>query len=94
MKKIVLSKSEPAAIGWLFIKYIARCHNNRISPGCHNSIGIYFDWNADMGSILVGPGIPFYAYVIITNPTKQEITGLNSGIAFWFPQAWNPILFA
>jgi len=33
-------------------------------------IGIYFDTNADMNSMIVGASVPFSAYVVITHPTS------------------------
>ena len=50
-----------------------------------DSIGIYFDQNADVADILVGPSVPFIAYVIITYPTEQEISGFEFGYNFHVP---------
>jgi hypothetical protein len=44
-----------------------------------DTIGIYFDQNADSGGSFVGANIPFTAYVILTNPTEFEIWGFEFG---------------
>lgn len=42
-------------------------------------VSIYFDWNADLASVFVGPSTPFFAYVILTNPSSAEIWGFEFG---------------
>lgn len=42
-----------------------------------DEIGIYFDTNADAVCTNVAPNIPFFAYLIITNPSAAEIQGIE-----------------
>ena len=45
-----------------------------------DQIGIYFDLNADVTCIEVAPSVPFWAYVVITNPSSAEIFGVEFGL--------------
>ncbi len=42
-------------------------------------LGVYFDANADQNALDIGPSIPFFAYVMITNPSAAEVHGLEFG---------------
>jgi len=42
-----------------------------------DQIGIYFDYNADVTCIDMPLFLPFWAYVIVTNPTSPEIWGIE-----------------
>ncbi|MCP4144451.1 MAG: hypothetical protein GY752_04110 [bacterium] len=42
-----------------------------------DQIGIYFDYNADVTCIDTVPFLPFWAYVMVTNPTNPEIWGVE-----------------
>ena len=42
-------------------------------------LGVYFDLNADQNAINVGASTPFFAYVMITNPSSVEVHGLEFG---------------
>ncbi len=42
-------------------------------------LGVYFDANADQNQLTVDPGVQFYAYVMITNPSEAEVWGLEFG---------------
>ena len=42
-----------------------------------DQIGIYFDTNADVTCIDVLPSTPFWAYLIITNPSSPEILAIE-----------------
>ncbi len=44
-----------------------------------NSLGVYFDQNADSREVFVGPSMPFFAYVILTNPTYSDVWGFEFG---------------
>lgn len=45
-------------------------------------IGIYFDQNADISDHHAPELVPFFAYVIITNPTQSGISGYEFGYKF------------
>ncbi len=47
-----------------------------------DTIGIYFDKTADNGGIYTTQNVPFYAYVILTNPSEAEIWGFEFGYTF------------
>lgn len=42
-----------------------------------DEIGLYFDINADTVCRSVAPNVPFYAYLIITNPSSAEVRGIE-----------------
>jgi hypothetical protein len=42
-----------------------------------DEIGLYFDTNADTACTTVAPNTPFFAYLIITNPSAEEIWGIE-----------------
>jgi len=42
-----------------------------------DEIGVYFDLNADTVCTTVGPNIPFFANLIITNPSASEVWGIE-----------------
>ena len=42
-------------------------------------LGVYFDANADFNEFAVAPSTPFFAYVMITNPSASEVHGLEFG---------------
>jgi hypothetical protein len=50
-----------------------------------NSIGIYFDLNADDNCYFVGPSVPFFAYLILTNTDAPLVSGYEVGYEFTGP---------
>jgi len=42
-------------------------------------IGVYFDMNADINCIAENASVPFFAYVIITNPSAALVYGVEFG---------------
>ena len=42
-------------------------------------IGIYFDTSGDVGDYFISPSIPFFAYVMVLNPTEPQITSCEFG---------------
>lgn len=48
-------------------------------------LGVYFDTEATMSSLDVTPGVPFNAYVILTNPTAAGIWGCELGYRLVVP---------
>ena len=45
----------------------------------NDMLGVYFDLNADSNCLDIGPSIPFFVYVMITNPTAPQVRGLEFG---------------
>jgi len=42
-------------------------------------IGVYFDLGATNNCLQISPHMPFFAYVIITNPTGVQVGGVEFG---------------
>ena len=42
-----------------------------------DEIGIYFDTSADAVCLTAAPNVPFFAYLIITNPSSAEVWGIE-----------------
>ncbi|MBU8872054.1 MAG: hypothetical protein KOO60_14395 [Gemmatimonadales bacterium] len=51
-------------------------------------VGVYFDTEATVTSLDSAPGIPFNAYVILTNPTADGIWGYEVGYRFVVPAGY------
>ena len=71
-----------------------------------DQVGIYFDSNADVTCIDVPPSVPFWAYVVITNPSSAEVHGVEfslcveyvggiEGMLFRLTEEWwfDPIIY-
>jgi hypothetical protein len=43
-----------------------------------NGVGMYFDTNADVNALEIGPGLQFQVYVMITNP-EFDVSGIEFG---------------
>lgn len=48
-------------------------------------IGVYFDTGATVTDLATTPGVPFSAYVIITNPTGADVRGVEFSYRFVVP---------
>ena len=57
-----------------------------------DQIGIYFDTNADVTCIDVPPSVPFWAYVVITNPSS-EILGVEFSLCIEYIGGYESMLF-
>ncbi|MEN8007525.1 MAG: hypothetical protein ABFS42_10945 [Candidatus Krumholzibacteriota bacterium] len=58
-----------------------------------NSLGIYFDLNADVTYLDVAPDTEFRAYVILTNPTFGFVKGIEFGYESVVPAGMEGMLF-
>lgn len=56
-----------------FITTLSTPHTFAVVDPDPDGIGVYFDFNADVSHIMTEPGPPFYAYVILTNPTAEYL---------------------
>lgn len=56
-------------------------------------LGVYFDMNADNNCLDIGPSIPFFAYVTITNPSAAEVHGLEFGYTVVPPAGLEGMIF-
>jgi hypothetical protein len=50
-----------------------------VADGDPDMLGVYFDVNADPYAININANMPFFAYVMITNPSASEVHGLEFG---------------
>lgn len=57
-----------------------------------NMLGVYFDLNADQNAINIGASTPFFAYVMITNPTNN-VYGLEFGYDVVTPVGMEGMIF-
>lgn len=58
-----------------------------------DQLGVYFDPEADENCFTIGPNIPFFAYVTITNPSAAEVHGLEFGYHLEVPEGSEGLLF-
>ena len=58
-----------------------------------DEIGLYFDTNADTVCNTVAPYIPFIAYLIITNPSADEVWGIEFSLCTEIPGGHEGALF-
>ena len=71
-----------------------------IAPAAHaaidpdpDGIGVYFDLNADVYEIAMGPSVPFNAYIIVTNPTGTGIQGYEFSRIITVPPGMEGMFF-
>ncbi len=58
-----------------------------------NRIGIYFDVTADSNCLTIGTGLPFMAFVLITNPSADAIHGVEFGYEIVVPPGHEDLIF-
>lgn len=58
-----------------------------------NMIGVYFDMNADSISTPATMNVPFFAYVMLTNPTYAEISGFEAAYSVQVPLGFESLFF-
>ncbi len=56
-------------------------------------MGIYFDLNADENCLTISPNIPFFAYLILTNPTSSGISAYEFGLDVVVPAGMEGLIF-
>jgi hypothetical protein len=56
-------------------------------------MGIYFDMGADDNCLNIGASIPYFAYLILTNPTPPAITAYELGLDIVVPAGMEGMLF-
>ena len=56
-------------------------------------MGIYFDVNADINCIDVGPSIPFFTYLVLTNTTAPSINAYELGKVNAVPAGMETLIF-
>lgn len=58
-----------------------------------DGIGVYFDAEADIHEIVVPVSVPFFAYVILTNPSAPEIMGYEFSATRAIPAGMETMVF-
>jgi hypothetical protein len=58
-----------------------------------DTIGIYFDLDADQNSLIVPPSVPFSAYAILTNPTEAQVSAFELSYRVEIAPAMTPYFF-
>ncbi len=56
-------------------------------------MGIYFDRNADVNCLTIGPSIPFEAYLIVTNSSYSGIDAYEFGLELAIPLGFEGMIF-
>jgi len=56
-------------------------------------IGIFFDINADNNCIIMPSSVPFNVYVLITNPSADEIHGVEFGYELKVPEGLESLIY-
>jgi hypothetical protein len=56
-------------------------------------LGVYFDASADQNALNIGINIPFFAYVMITNPSEANVWGLEFGYDVVVPAGFEGLIF-
>jgi hypothetical protein len=62
----------------LLVSLMATTAFAQIDPDT-DMLGVYFDMGATDNCLTIGPSVPFFAYVTITNPSAPEVHGLEFG---------------
>jgi len=62
----------------LLVSLMATSAFAQIDPDT-DMLGVYFDMGAMENCFTIGPSVPFFAYVTITNPSALEVHGLEFG---------------
>ena len=58
-----------------------------------NVMGIYFDRNADENCYTTAASVPFFTYLILTNPTPQAINAYELGLEIVVPAGMESMFF-
>ncbi|MEN8007524.1 MAG: hypothetical protein ABFS42_10940 [Candidatus Krumholzibacteriota bacterium] len=58
-----------------------------------NSLGVYFDLNADVTYLDVAPDTEFWAYVTLTNPTWDHVQAFEFGYELVVPTGMEGLIF-
>jgi hypothetical protein len=58
-----------------------------------NSMGIYFDRTADENCLTTGASVPFFTYLILTNPTPQAVNAYELGLEVVVPAGMEGMFF-
>jgi hypothetical protein len=58
-----------------------------------DQIGVYFDLDANETCISVAPSIPFFAYVVVTNPSVPEVLGFEFSYRVAVPAGLEGLVF-
>lgn len=58
-----------------------------------NRMGIYFDTNADSNCLIIPVNVPFLVFVMITNPSADEIHGVEFGYEIVVPEGYEDNIF-
>ena len=62
---------------FLIITALAAPNAHAVVDPDPDGIGVYFDLNADITETMASPSLPFWTYVILTNPTRAEIYSIS-----------------
>lgn len=77
----------------LILAFLAAPNAHAVVDPDPDGIGVYFDLDADVYEITVGPGTPFHAYAILTNPTGSGVRGYEFSCIFSTPPGMEGWLF-
>ena len=58
-----------------------------------NILGVYFDQNADVRCINSPASVPFFTYLILTNPTPAAVNAYECGLEFRVPEGMEGLFF-
>ena len=58
-----------------------------------NSMGIYFDRTADNNCLTTPSSVPFFTYLILTNPTPQAVNAYELGLDIVVPAGMEGMFF-
>jgi hypothetical protein len=77
----------------LLVVILATTHAFAVIDPDPDMLGIYFDQAADNMCMTVGVNTPFYAYLILTNPTAPGITAYEFGLDVVVPAGMEGLFF-
>jgi len=64
-----------------------------VGSPCPDMLGIYFDMNGDDNCLNIGASIPFFAYLVATNPTPDRINAYEFGFNNAVPAGMEGMVF-
>lgn len=92
LKSIFKGEKMKSLLGLLVVCLTATSAFAVIDPD-PDMMGIYFDMGADDNCLNIGASIPYFAYLILTNPTPPAITAYELGLEILVPDGMEGMIF-
>jgi len=77
----------------VLLMFLFTGHTGAVVDPDPNSLGVYFDLNADVNYLDVAPDTEFWAYVTLTNPTWDNVKAFEFGYELVVPAGMEGMIF-